>query len=47
MQQLLVFLNCIHENNKDHVDVIYLDFAKAFDQVPARNQLLIKIWSRF
>ena len=46
LQQLLVFLNCIHENSKDQVDIIYLDFAKAFDQAP-HNQFLLKLcmWS--
>ena len=30
-QQLLIFLNDIHINTKAQTDVIYLDFAKAFN----------------
>ena len=41
---MLVFLNSIYQNNKAQVDVIYLDFAKAFDRVPTTNYLP-KIWS--
>ena len=41
---MLVFLNSIYENNKAQVDVIYLNFAKAFNWVP-HNELLLKLWS--
>ena len=44
LQQLLVFLNAIHKANKTQIDVIYLDFAKAFDRI-IHNELLSKFWS--
>ena len=43
LQQLLIFLDDIYENTKAQTDVIYLDFAKAFDQVP-NNEMLLKLW---
>jgi len=39
LQQLLIFLNDIHENTKVQTDIIYrLDYAKTFDRVP-HNEL--------
>ena len=45
-QQLLKFLSCIYESydKKKQVDIIYMDFRKAFDKVPHR-ELLIKLKS--
>ena len=37
LQQLLIFLNDIHENNKVQTDVIYLDFAKCLIEFPTKN----------
>ena len=45
LQQLLLFLSQIHSclTNKNQLDVLYLDFRKAFDSV-SFNELLLKLW---
>ena len=46
LQQLLVFFNNVHEtlHQSFQHDVIYLDFAKAFDSI-GHNELLLKLRS--
>ena len=34
LQQLLVFLNFVHNNHDQQVDIIYLNIKKAFDSIP-------------
>ena len=41
LQQLLIFFNIMHTSSSQ-IDIVYLDFHKAFDSV-AQNELLLKL----
>ena len=43
LQQLLVFFDTMFSSPKLQIDVVYLDFCKAFDSV-AHSELLLKLW---
>ena len=47
VQQLLLSINSILDyldgTIKSHVDMIFLDFKKAFDSI-SHNELLVKLW---